>query len=171
MVEINQFGAKKNFIRKWDYKKTMNREDYTKETNKHIDTVQHFMSVIINQLLERAHLHDRSKLENPEAKIFMEYTPKLKNSTYGSDEYNNFLKGMQVALDHHYENNRHHPDHFKNGIQDMNLVDLIEMICDWKAATLRHNNGNIFKSIEISQERFKFSDEIKQILLNTAELL
>jgi len=78
---------------------------------------------------------------------------------------------MQVALDHHYENNRHHPDHFKNGIQDMNLVDLIEMICDWKAATLRHNNGNIFKSIEISQERFKFSDEIKQILLNTAELL
>jgi hypothetical protein len=37
---------------------------------------------------------------------------------------------MAPALKHHYENNRHHPEHFKNNIDDMNLIDLIEMLCD-----------------------------------------
>ena len=49
----------------------------------------------------------------------------------------------------------------------MNLIDLIEMLLDWKAATLRHENGDIIKSINQNQTRFKYSDEIKQILLNT----
>lgn len=37
-----------------------------------------------------------------------------------------------------------------------------------KAATLRHNNGDLRKSIEMNQRRFGYSDELKQILLNTA---
>ena len=52
----------------------------------------------------------------------------------------------------------------------MNLVDLIEMICDWTAATLRHDTGDIVKSIEINQKRFNYSDELKEIFLNTVEL-
>ena len=51
----------------------------------------------------------------------------------------------------------------------MNLVDLIEMLCDWKAATMRHNDGDIMKSIEINQERFGYGDEIKQIMINTVK--
>ena len=76
---------------------------------------------------------------------------------------------MQVALDHHYANNSHHPEHYKNGIMGMDLIDLIEMICDWKAATERNANGDIMKSIEINQKRFNYSDELKQILINTVE--
>ena len=53
----------------------------------------------------------------------------------------------------------------------MNLVDLIEMICDWKAASERHADGDIYKSIEINQKRFGYSDELKQILKNTIEIL
>jgi hypothetical protein len=52
----------------------------------------------------------------------------------------------------------------------MTLIDLCEMIADWKAATLRHNDGDILKSIEINQSRFGYSDEVKQILLNTVEI-
>jgi predicted NAD-dependent protein-ADP-ribosyltransferase YbiA (DUF1768 family) len=44
-------------------------------------------------------------------------------------------------------------------------------VCDWKSATRRHNNGNIHISIEMNQKRFGYSDELKQILLNTVELL
>jgi hypothetical protein len=51
----------------------------------------------------------------------------------------------------------------------MTLVDLCEMIADWKAASMRHNNGDILKSIEINQPRFNYSDELKQILINTVE--
>jgi hypothetical protein len=53
----------------------------------------------------------------------------------------------------------------------MNLVDLLEMVCDWKAATLRHANGDIEKSLEINQKRFGYSDELKAILRNTVKLL
>ena len=76
---------------------------------------------------------------------------------------------MKPALEHHYKENRHHPEHFENGIKGMTLIDLVEMISDWKAASERHNNGDIIKSIEINQKRFGYSDDIKQILLNTVQ--
>ena len=96
-------------------------------------------------------------------------TPKLKSSTYGSEEYKKFLEELKPALDNHYKENRHHPEHFENGIKGMTLVDLIEMLCDWCAAVERHSDGNILKSIEINQKRFGYSDELKQILINTLE--
>ena len=52
----------------------------------------------------------------------------------------------------------------------MNLIDLCELIADWKAASERHNNGNLIKSIEINAERFQIDDQLKQILLNTAKI-
>lgn len=139
------------------------------ETYKHKQNVSKLIHEVVNELLIRSEEHDNSKLESPEVDIFTEYTPKLAKSTYGSDEYKQFLKEMKLALDHHYANNRHHPERFANGINDMNLVDLIEMLCDWKAATMRHNDGDILKSVKINQKRFGYSDELKQIFINTIE--
>jgi len=146
-------------------------DDCVAETRLHQFNVRRFMYVIIDLLTDRLINHDKSKLVNPELDVFVEFTPKLKESTYGSDEYKEFLKGMQLALKHHYENNRHHPEHFENGIRGMNLVDIVEMFCDWKAATLRHNDGDISKSIEINKKRFNYSDDLEQIFKNTIELL
>lgn len=145
--------------------------DSSLDTLKHIGTVRNFIQSIRDELQERAVHHDASKLEDPELEIFNIYTPKLKNTTYGSDEYKQYLKEMNVALDHHYANNRHHPEHYPNGIRDMSLVDLVEMLCDWLAATKRHDDGDIRRSIELNQERFGYSDELKQILYNTLEFL
>ncbi len=139
------------------------------DTYRHKQNVSKFISFILHDLIIRSIYHDDSKLESPEVDIFTEYTPKLANSTYGSDEYNQFLKEMKPALDSHYADNPHHPEHYGNGIKDMDLVDLIEMICDWKAATLRHNDGDICKSIEINQKRFGYGDELKQIFKNTVD--
>jgi len=141
------------------------------KTMRHIETVRNYMNYIIRLLTYRQERHDQTKLESPEVEIFEEYTPKLRDSTYGSEEYNGYLKEMKVALDHHYSRNRHHPEHFKNGFIGMHLIDLIEMLCDWKAATLRHNNGDLMKSIDINQDRFGYSDELKIILKNTALLI
>ena len=117
-------------------------------------------------------MHDWDKIEDPvEKKLFDEYTPKLASCTYGSDEYKSFLDGLKPALDIHYANNRHHPEHFKNGMRDMNLIDMIELICDWKASSERHDDGDIFKSIEMNQNRFGYSDDVKDLLRNTAEFL
>jgi hypothetical protein len=142
--------------------------DSTADTLRHSLRVGELMLLLAAQLLKRATEHDKSKTEPPELDIFNEYTPRLRSSTYGSDEYNSFLAEMQTALQHHYANNRHHPEHFDNGIQGMHLVDLIEMLCDWKAATERHDDGDLARSLELQQQRFGYSDELKQILRNTA---
>lgn len=55
----------------------------------------------------------------------------------------------------------------ESNINGMNLFDLIEMIVDWYAATKRHNDGDIHKSLEINKERFGISDQLQRILENT----
>ena len=141
------------------------------ETQKHIENVRKYIRFVTEKLTARGVEHDRLKLESPEVEIFAEYTPKLADATYGSDEYNMFLKEMDVALQHHYANYRHHPEHFAKGINDMNLIDIIEMLCDWKAASLRQNDGNLLKSIETNAQRFGYDDQMKQIFINTAKML
>ncbi len=141
------------------------------ETQKHIENVRKYIRFITDKLTQRGVDHDASKMESPEVELFAQYTKKLANLTYGSDEYNASLEAIKPALDHHYATNRHHPEHFVNGINDMNLIDLVEMFCDWKASTLRMNDGNLLKSIELNAERFNIDPQLKQIFLNTANLL
>lgn len=145
--------------------------DSRPETFEHIKVVESYLHKAIKELLDRARDHDSSKLIDPELETFDEYTPKLRHSTFGSDEYKGFLSGMGDALTHHYANNRHHPEHYEDSISGMNLIDLLEMICDWLAAVQRHDDGDIRKSIEINQERFGYSDELKRILHNTVDAL
>ena len=145
--------------------------DSRPDTYAHIATVREYMLRVIRYLMVRAHDHDLSKLQEPELSVFNEFTPKLKTSTYGSAEYNGFRVAMGEALDHHYKVNDHHPEHFKYGIADMDLLQVTEMLCDWKAATERHDDGDLRKSIEINAERFGYGDEMKGLLMNTAENL
>jgi len=143
-----------------------------RESRKH--TVYHIMRVqtLLNQvrglLLERGENHDLSKLSPPEVDIFDKYTPKLKALTYGSDEYKQCLEEMKPALEHHYAHNRHHPECQPGGIHDMSLIDVMEMLADWKAASERHNDGDLLRSIEINAERFALSSQVVSILRNTA---
>ena len=137
------------------------------ETQKHIDTVRLYLRILSVELLKRGEAHDASKLSDDERPTFTEYTAKLKGMTYGSDEYKAILEEMNPTLEHHYANNRHHPEHHENGVDDMTLIDLVEMICDWKAATLRHADRDILKSIAINKKRFNLSPQLTKILRNT----
>lgn len=141
--------------------------DSTKDTQAHIDRVAELLNQAADELCRRGSVHDQSKLTDPEKALFDEYTPKLKDCTYGSDEYKAFLAGLKPALDHHYANNSHHPEHYSEGIKGMDLFDLVEMAMDWCAAVERHNDGDIFKSLEINAERFQLSNQIVCILHNT----
>lgn len=145
--------------------------DSRTDTMLHIKRVAQLLSLAAGELLRRALIHDQSKLESPEKELFDDFTPRLAGCTYGSDEYKEFLKGLKVALDHHYSKNSHHPEHYEHGMNGFDLFDLIEMFFDWKAATERHHDGNIFKSIEINQKRFEYPDMIASIFRNTAKRL
>jgi hypothetical protein len=108
-------------------------------------------------------------MEEPELTPFVKMTPLLAQTTYGSDEYDAMLEELKPALEHHYAKNAHHPEHHKEGVSDMTLIDLMEMLCDWKAATMRHNDGNIRKSIEVNGKRFKINSQLVKILENTVK--
>lgn len=144
--------------------------DSTAGTLRHSLRVGALMGRPIAELVERSTQHDISKTEEPEVGVFNEFTPKLKTSTYGSDEYKGFLTAMGEGLAHHYAQNRHHPEFFgDDGVNGMTLVDLIEMLADWRAATERHDDGNLGKSLRIQRERFGLTDQLYRILWNTAK--
>lgn len=145
-----------------------NNYDSTKDTLIHIKRVNELLIMASCELLHRATVHDNSKLESPEKELFDEFTPKLRGTTYGSEEYKENMKGLKVALDNHYQNNSHHPEHYENGVDGMDLYDLIEMFFDWLAATERHEDGDMLKSIEINKNRFDISEQICNIFRNTA---
>lgn len=144
-----------------------NDYDSKYDTLSHREMVVTYLDKIANQLRERGKCHDESKLHSPEKECFDIITPKLKQSTYGSDEYRCLLKEMSFAIDHHYKVNRHHPEFFKAGLIEMNIVDLIEMICDWAAAVKRHANGSWEKSLDINKTRFELGDQLSSIIKNT----
>ena len=96
--------------------------DSTADTLRHAVRVGELVSQAICELSQRAVSHDRSKTEPPEVETFDEFTPKLKHSTYGSDEYKGFLAAMGDGLEHHYAHNRHHPEHYENGMLDVFLA-------------------------------------------------
>lgn len=145
--------------------------DSRPETIAHISRVQNLLSECITNLTDRAVAHDQSKLESPEKEAFDLLTPKLKKLTYGSEEYRATLREMKPALEHHYANNSHHPEHYPNGIEGMSLFDIIEMLVDWKAASERHADGSMAKSLEHNRARFNISDQLYNILCNTAREL
>jgi hypothetical protein len=142
--------------------------DSRPDTFEHIASVRGVLLRVACDIIRRADDHDRSKLREPELAVFNEYTPKLRDSTYGSPEYKQFLEGMGEGLKHHYRENRHHPEHFADGIAGMNLLDVIEMLVDWKAATMRHADGDLARSIKQNAERFGYGPEFERLLTVTA---
>ncbi len=142
--------------------------DAIRKTYEHIELVKRLLGSAQIELMRRQFTHDRSKLQSPEWEMFAKVTHKLAGLTYGSDEYNTQIEEMKKGpLAHHYDHNRHHPEYFEDGINGMNLFDVLEMFIDWCAAVQRHNDGDIHKSIEINQKRFGLSDQLVAILENT----
>jgi hypothetical protein len=145
--------------------------DCTDDIKDHITTVSWYLQIVMGKVQLRQHLHDISKLQEPEKSTYDEFTPSLRGLTYGSEEYKDTLKAMAPAIQHHYENNSHHPEHYPNGINGMSLLDLIEMLADWKAAGMRHADGSMARSMEINRERFGMSDQLYEIFQNTIKEL
>jgi uncharacterized protein DUF5662 len=142
--------------------------DSTPDTLRHSLRVAELMGELIKELLDRSVRHDLSKTREPERAVYDTFVPKLRAAAYGSAEYLTLVDAMGEALRHHYAHNRHHPEHFANGINGMTLVDLLEMLADWKAATECTSQGDLTTSLTINRERFGIAPQLMDILTNTA---
>jgi len=141
--------------------------EYFEATREHVARVQHFMVEFAEGLIARALIHDESKYDPEEANDFARVLPELRGLTYGSDEYKAKLGEIKPAIDRHYQHNSHHPEHHENGIEGMDLLDFVEMFCDWRAATERHENGDMNNSIAINAHRWKMCRQTISLLQNT----
>lgn len=141
--------------------------DCTKDVWIHKNWVEAYMNRLSTNIMVRGRIHDASKLVFPEKEMYDEWTPKLKEVKFGSDEYKTALSGMGEALQHHYKHNRHHPEFHQRGIDDMNLVDVIEMVCDWMAVS---KVKGIPVDMKYLAERFNVSPQLLSIIQNTMNM-
>lgn len=135
----------------------MDKMVYFYETTKHKLWVLWYVLMACVALIRRAIMHDLSKYSPIEADGFIKMLPRLKVSTYGSEEYHGLLEELKPTLDHHYSNNRHHPEYFGGTIHAMTPIDVIEMLCDWRAAVRRHANGDMAHSLGVNSKRFEMT--------------
>lgn len=155
----------------WEKLEPVNGYDSEADTLNHTRRVSELLMSAAQELLERAKKHDTSKLTGTEKAYFDKYTPLLHDTTYGTPEYKKLLEDLGFALNMHYEANSHHPEHYENGVDGMDLFDIIEMFLDWKAASERHADGDIEKSIGINTKRFNLSPQLVNIFRNTLKYL
>lgn len=142
------------------------------DTYEHIEKVRNHVLDCAADLIDRAHVHDHSKLHGIERETFDKITPLLRDTEYGSDEYRQTMRDNKPGIEAHYLVNDHHPEHHAAGIDGMHLLQLVEMLCDWKAAGERHDPPNsIESSIAHNIERFGISEQLARILENTAVAL
>lgn len=140
--------------------------DSTDDTLAHIRRVQALLAQFANELIYRAIDHDRTKLEYPEKEAFDRETPLLKSLVFGSDEYKASLARLGEALKHHYGEHSHHPEHFADGVNGMTLMDVVEMLLDWKAASERQKEAVL--NLTYCFGRFKIDKQLADIFINTA---
>lgn len=141
------------------------------DTRDHIEKVRTNLNDALHNLTKRAVLHDASKLEEPELSGYQGLSEALRGLTYGTPEHRAAFAPFKDIIAHHYVHNRHHPEHWPDGVNNMSLLDCIEMLADWRAAVSRSPDGDMQKSMEVSRQRFDISDQLYAVLINTVREL
>ena len=142
---------------------------FAEDTLNHIRDVKKVLSDFSRELDRRGKWHDYSKFSDEEQKVFSNVLDGKKTAKYGTPEYEEIKRKLAPALEHHYKENRHHPEHFANGISGRTVIDLMERLADWKAATKRHEDDKIENSIEINSKKYNIDNQLKQVLVNTVK--
>lgn len=139
--------------------------------NAHIAMVQLAIHECIGLLLDRCIHHDESKFSDHELPL-LNSKSSLDNLDISSEEYREALAEIDIAVQHHYMSNDHHPEFYENGMNGMSLLAMIEMLCDWKVASCARDDGSLEDSIEyLCGERYKTNPVIRGLLMNTAKEL
>jgi hypothetical protein len=148
----------------------------SKTTHKYLDNLlEHKMLVgrylqrVVSALVERAVIHDFSKFGPQELGPYAAMQTRFSKAEYGSEEYNACCRAIKPALDHHIHSNTHHPEFYPNGINDMDLLDVVEMVCDWIAASQRAGGDTL--RLDLQRERFGIGEQLYGIICRTAHAL
>lgn len=140
--------------------------DYVKDLVDHKRRVAAHMQHVANELFRRAAVHDNSKFSEEEYDAYESAFPGLQKYAYGTPEFKAELAKIQPAIEHHYAANDHHPEHFPDGIIGMNLIQVIEMVCDWIAASER-SQTSLYQGMELNRKRFQIDRQLIGVIAHT----
>lgn len=145
----------------------MSEEQYDAETHSHVALVQQRLLRVQDELRYRGLVHDFSKSCEPERSGFR----RIAGVQYGTPEYEVLLH--EGFVQHHYARNGHHPEHYANGVAGMSLLDVVEMLCDWSAASEQRMGKKLSEAGTLQQsfERFGVEPQLAAIILNTVKEL
>jgi hypothetical protein len=150
----------------------LREQDSAPDTLDHIAKVGQNLALVVSNLALRAALHDQSKLALPEKPVYDRVRPLLDAAEYGSEDYHKATAQLGPAFEHHTAVNRHHPEHFGHrGVNGMNLMDVIEMLCDWHGAAQRRPGGHVAGGLDYNFEKYGIDSQLAKIIENTVEAL
>ncbi|MAZ17915.1 MAG: hypothetical protein CL535_16495 [Ahrensia sp.] len=120
-------------------------------------------------MIQRGARHDASKFDPVEMHPLQKMQEMIDEggpAPYGTEEYKRRTAILGPMLKHHYENNSHHPEHYENGVNCMDLFDVVEMFFDWKAASERGEESAM--NISHACAKYKIDEQLTGIFRNTA---
>lgn len=141
-------------------------ENTSEIISKHQAGVQLKLERLILELNKRCRTHDNSKLQEPEYSLWKKMDEEQR-CPYGTKEYFDKIERNKKVFDLHYKNNNHHPEHYENGILDMDLVDIMEMLCDWISYKDCISYSEAKETILNQAKRFGIDAQLIFLLLNT----
>jgi hypothetical protein len=149
---------------------------YEADTYKHQKIVAQLMVNAAKKVLDRAMLHDESKLHEPEMSAYIGPVFALNTEAveYGSERYIKLCREMGAGWEHHKSANDHHIEFFlphavetlNDPVLQLDIFCLLEMCCDWTAAAQRRGNepGLALKTMA---EKYHVDEQLQQLIRNT----
>ena len=133
----------------------------------HRHDVSRCLSVLVESLMDRSVCHDLDKFHPEVVDKHCEMFENFQKNRppYGTPEYDQVRERFAQILERHYQANRHHPEHFRNGIEGMNLVDVMEMVCDWVAATPK--DQDLFDAVGLNCSKYGIDRQLMCLIVKT----
>jgi hypothetical protein len=132
----------------------------------HISTAMHRVTALLEH---RALAHDLSKLRDDEFDGFSRINAAARINKFGSPEYDAGLAQEKPTVDLHFSRNSHHPE-----CGPMGLFDVIEMVCDWWAASRCYSDPRPWMAtvkLNLDRKGTMLSPEQRWVVREVAEFL
>jgi len=114
-------------------------------------------------LIVRGLKHDLSKFSKEEFEYVYILSTKGGGVKFGSKQYYSLVDSIMPAKLAHSSRNSHHPEYYDGKIERMTHLDIIEMQCDWAAASKR-SGGSLSNSMIINSKKYNISSLMQQKL-------
>lgn len=133
----------------------------------HKESIAKYLAKFCAEISFRSSIHDDSKFRKDEFEVYSDNVEEFNKYSWDSPEERRLREKLTPAGVIHRKRNRHHPEYFENGIDGMNLIDLLEMLCDWRSAAERGPGDSIRKNLPTLQEKYNISPQLLKLLENT----